>query len=44
MPLISTGFVGNSVLGLDVEAVAQRLRGRAGTTVEVKLLDVCPYP
>nr|BAJ94631.1 predicted protein [Hordeum vulgare subsp. vulgare] len=30
---------GNSVLGLDVEAVAQRLRGRAGTTVEVKLLD-----
>lgn len=30
---------GNSVLGLDGEAVAQRLRGRAGTTVEVKLID-----
>ncbi|CAM0955527.1 unnamed protein product [Alopecurus aequalis] len=30
---------GKSVLGLDGEAVAQRLRGRAGTTVEVKLLD-----
>ncbi|EMS62759.1 Carboxyl-terminal-processing protease [Triticum urartu] len=34
---------GNSVLGLDVEAVAQRLRGRAGTTVEVKLLDILSY-
>lgn len=30
---------GNSVFGLDGETVAQRLRGRAGTTVEVKLLD-----
>ncbi|XP_062232992.1 carboxyl-terminal-processing peptidase 3, chloroplastic isoform X1 [Phragmites australis] len=30
---------GKSVLGLDGEAAAQRLRGRVGTTVKVKLLD-----
>ncbi|KAL6909723.1 hypothetical protein ACP4OV_001382 [Aristida adscensionis] len=30
---------GKSVLGMDGEAAAQRLRGRVGTTVKVKLLD-----
>jgi hypothetical protein len=33
---------GKSVSGLDGEAAAQRLRGRVGTTVKVKLLDVFP--
>ncbi|CAN6214136.1 unnamed protein product [Urochloa humidicola] len=32
---------GKSVSGLDGEAAAQRLRGRVGTTVKVKLLDSC---
>uniref|UniRef100_A0A0E0PX25 C-terminal processing peptidase n=1 Tax=Oryza rufipogon TaxID=4529 RepID=A0A0E0PX25_ORYRU len=31
---------GKSVSGLDGEAAAQRLRGRVGTTVKVKVLDV----
>jgi len=35
--------VGKSVSGMDGEAAAQRLRGRVGTTVKVKLLDVFPY-
>lgn len=41
--IIFPDFVGKSVSGLDGEAAAQRLRGRVGTTVKVKLLDVFPY-
>lgn len=29
---------------MDGEAAAQRLRGRVGTTVKVKVLDVCTHP
>ena len=41
--VIFSDSVGKSVSGLDGEAAAQRLRGRVGTTVKVKLLDVFPY-
>jgi hypothetical protein len=41
--MIFPDFVGKSVSGLDGEAAAQKLRGRVGTTVKVKLLDVFPY-
>jgi hypothetical protein len=41
--MISSHSAGKSVSGLDGEAAAQRLRGRVGTTVKVKLLDVFPY-
>lgn len=41
--IIFPDFVGKSVSGLDGEAAAQRLRGRVGTTVKVKLLDVFHY-
>ena len=41
--MIFSNYVGKSVSGLDGEAAAQRLRGRVGTTVKVKLLDVFPY-
>jgi hypothetical protein len=42
--MIISDFKGKSVSGLDGEAAAQRLRGRVGTTVKVKVLDVFPYP
>ena len=41
--MISSHSAGKSVSGLDGEAAAQRLRGRVGTTVKVKLFDVFPY-
>jgi hypothetical protein len=42
--MIFSDFKGKNVSGLDGEAAAQRLRGRVGTTVKVKVLDVFPYP
>lgn len=41
--LFLCNFTGQKLDGIDSEAAAQKLRGRVGTSVTVKLKSVCTY-